>query len=151
MAPCKRENARVQFAGEKIIRRQTVANEEGVLVPQESQEPQAPWVIGWRPISGLPPVPAGSRGTPVFVSPSFNMSNTIQCQAYATSLLADVRAAAKNTLPRREDVLTWLADFLARCDRKGYHTQPAEAENLSAIDDFLRASQVPFTVRATLA
>jgi hypothetical protein len=85
----------------------------------------------------------------LFNLPNSNMSSTVQCQVYATSLLADIRAAANNAIPRREDVVAWLSDFLHRCDVKGYHAVPADVENLVALDEFVRANQIPFTIRVT--
>lgn len=70
---------------------------------------------------------------------------------YATSLLADIQAAADVFLPRRADVAHWLADFLRRSAAKGFHADATEVENLIALDAFIRRHLIPATRREPLA
>lgn len=71
-------------------------------------------------------------------------------QVYAVSLLADLRAAAKNSVPRQEVLLGWLDDFLVRTKKRGFQMERAEVENLIALDQFVHRNGIPATVRATL-
>ena len=41
-------------------------------------------------------------------------------QMYATTLRADIDAAANDGLPRREVLLDWLDDFLLRAKKRGF-------------------------------
>jgi hypothetical protein len=61
------------------------------------------------------------------------------------SLVADIRASAGAGPPRRDDVLNWLAGFVLRSEKKGYSAEPGEMQNLVALDEYVRANQIPST------
>jgi hypothetical protein len=71
-------------------------------------------------------------------------------QVYAVSLLADLQAVAKNSVPRREVLLDWLDDFLERTKTRGFKMAQGEVENLIALDQFVHRNGIPATVRAAL-
>ncbi|MFI5335886.1 MAG: hypothetical protein ACHQ5A_03835 [Opitutales bacterium] len=71
------------------------------------------------------------------------MSLSAQHQAHATALLTDLHAGAGLFLPRREDIELWLRDFLRRAAAKGYHVDEGDAENLQALDRYVRANLTP--------
>jgi hypothetical protein len=63
-------------------------------------------------------------------------------QAQARSLLAAIQAAPDTLLPRRETIVEWLDGFLLRSDRRGYVVAPTEADDLNALEKFLRSHKV---------
>lgn len=71
-------------------------------------------------------------------------------QVYAASLLADLQAAAKNSVPRREVLLDWIDDFLERTKKRGFQMEQAEVEDLIALDEFVHRNGIPATARAML-
>jgi hypothetical protein len=71
--------------------------------------------------------------------------NTNQTQARA--LLADIQGAPTTLIPRREPIVGWLTAFLLRSDRTGYVMGATEADDLIALDQFLRTYQVPIAGR----
>jgi hypothetical protein len=79
------------------------------------------------------------------------MTELTSYQVYATSLHDDIKAAANDGLPRREVLLDWLDDFLTRAKKRGFEMAPADLENLTALDQFVRFNGIPATVRAALA
>jgi hypothetical protein len=72
-------------------------------------------------------------------------------QTYATSLLADIQAVAKNDLPRREVILDWLDEFLLRSKKRGFVMGQTDVDDLTALDLFVRVNQIPASVRMSLA
>jgi len=64
-------------------------------------------------------------------------------QAHARTLLADMAGAPTSHLPRRATLVDWLNDYLSRASENGYVTNLAEADDLIALDRFLRAHEVP--------
>lgn len=64
-------------------------------------------------------------------------------QTHAKSLLAGITGAPETYLPRRAVIVDWLNGYLLRSDRRGYVMDPAESEDLIALDKFLRAHEVP--------
>jgi hypothetical protein len=71
-------------------------------------------------------------------------------QMYAMSLLADLQAVAKNSVPRREVLLDWLDDFLERTKKREFQMKQAEVDDLIALDQFVHRNGIPATVRAAL-
>jgi hypothetical protein len=71
-------------------------------------------------------------------------------RTYATSLLADIQAVARNGLPRQEVLLDWLDEFLLRSKKRGFVMAQADVDDLTALDLFVRANQIPATDRASL-
>ena len=69
-------------------------------------------------------------------------------QAQARALLADIQEAPDTAIPRRDTIVAWLNSFLARSDRKGYVLGETEADDLIALDQFLRSCAVPVAVVA---
>ncbi len=64
-------------------------------------------------------------------------------QMQAQTLLADIEAAPSTALPRREAVVAWLNAFLARSNHKNYVMGETEADDLIALNKFLRTYDVP--------
>lgn len=64
----------------------------------------------------------------------------------ATALRADVLAAPSVWLPRREVLLDWLNGFLKRAEKPAYDLGETEAEDLKALDLFLRKKKIPVAV-----
>ena len=62
---------------------------------------------------------------------------------HARALQADILAAPGVSLPRREDLLEWLKKFLARAAAPRYVFAASEADDLRALDHFLRRQEVP--------
>lgn len=62
---------------------------------------------------------------------------------HARSLRADVLAAPDVWLPRREILLEWLNGFLRRSEKPAYDLGETEAEDLTALDLFLRKRNIP--------
>jgi hypothetical protein len=70
---------------------------------------------------------------------------------YATSLLADILAASRLTLPRHEVLIGWLQDYLKPAHSGDREIQPALAvENLLAIHAHLVAFDIPASKRSAL-
>jgi len=64
-------------------------------------------------------------------------------QTQAKSLLAGIQGAPETYLPRRAVIVDWLNGYLLRSDRRGYVMDPAESDDLVALEKFLRAHEVP--------
>lgn len=62
---------------------------------------------------------------------------------HARALRADILAAPGVWLPRREILLDWLDKFLQRVALANYELGETEAEDLAALDKFLRKRSVP--------
>jgi len=69
----------------------------------------------------------------------------------ARALLADIEGAPDVALPRRLVFIAWLRDFLNRTHRKGSVPLAVDAENLVALDQFLRSCSVRVATRAVAA
>ena len=69
-------------------------------------------------------------------------------QTHARSLLAGIEGAPETYLPRREIIVDWLNGYLLRSDRRGYVMEPTEADDMVALDKFLRTHEVPVASRA---
>jgi hypothetical protein len=78
------------------------------------------------------------------------MTDLKTCQAYATSLHADIKAAINDGLPRREVLLDWLDEFLLRAKKRNFQMEQADVDNLTALDQFVRFNRIPATERAAL-
>ncbi len=61
----------------------------------------------------------------------------------ARALRADIMAAPQIWLPRRDILLEWLNEFLLRAATPRYELEPTEAEDLNALERFLRQQHVP--------
>jgi hypothetical protein len=70
---------------------------------------------------------------------------------YAVSLLADLQAAAKIGVPRREVLIDWLDDFLVRSKKRGFEMEQVEVDDLIALDEFVHRNGIAASVRAALA
>lgn len=62
---------------------------------------------------------------------------------HARALRADLLANPAVWLPRREVLLEWLVELLARAQDPQYVFTSTETDDLVAIDRFLRANDVP--------
>lgn len=62
---------------------------------------------------------------------------------HARALRADILAAPGVWLPRREILLDWLDKFLQRVALANYELGETEADDLAALDKFLRKRSVP--------
>jgi hypothetical protein len=62
--------------------------------------------------------------------------------AHARSLLAAIHDAPAVVFPRREIIVAWLEDYLARARHKGYLVDDAETKDLTALERFLRRNQI---------
>lgn len=62
---------------------------------------------------------------------------------HARVLRADLLASPTVWLPRRDVLLDWLAEFIARAQDPRYVFETTETNNLDAIDRFLRKNKVP--------
>ena len=69
-------------------------------------------------------------------------------QIHARSLLADIQGSPDTALPRRETIVDWLNSYLLRSDRRSYVMQPTEADDLIAVDKFLRTHHIPVAVHS---
>jgi len=78
------------------------------------------------------------------------MTELKTCQAYATSLHADIKAAVNDGLPRREVLLEWLDDFLVRAKKRSFQLEQPDVDNLTALDQFVRHNRIPATERVAL-
>ena len=56
-------------------------------------------------------------------------------QVYAVSLLADLQAAAKIGVPRREVLIDWLDDFLVRSKRRGFEMVFVTLKFIQRVDE----------------
>jgi hypothetical protein len=61
----------------------------------------------------------------------------------AKALLHDIASAPVTAIPRRDTIIAWLETYLARTSEKGHITSDAEANDLIALDQFLRTYAVP--------
>ena len=64
-------------------------------------------------------------------------------QTQAKALLADIQGAPTTLIPRREPIVEWLNAFLLRSRQKDYVLGETEADDLIALDQFLRTYDVP--------
>ncbi|HVS51194.1 MAG TPA: hypothetical protein VHD62_02470 [Opitutaceae bacterium] len=71
------------------------------------------------------------------------MSSNREHLAHAHALQADISAAPEVWLPRREILLEWLEKFLQRVAAPDYELGETEADDLAALDKFLRKKMVP--------
>lgn len=62
---------------------------------------------------------------------------------HARQLRADILAAPAVWLPRREVVLDWLNAFVLRAEVAAYSLGETEADDLTALDQFLRKKKIP--------
>ena len=62
---------------------------------------------------------------------------------HARSLRANIVGAPEVWLPRREILLTWLDGFLTRVAKASYELAANEADDLRALDQFLRKQKIP--------
>ena len=62
---------------------------------------------------------------------------------HSRALRADILAAPDVWLPRREILLEWLNGFLLRATALKYELGATEADDLNALDRFLRKMKVP--------
>lgn len=62
---------------------------------------------------------------------------------HARALQTDILAAPGVWLPRREILLEWLEKFLQRVAKPSYDLGETEADDLAALDKFLRKKSVP--------
>ncbi len=74
------------------------------------------------------------------------MKNHNEHFAHARALQADINASPGVWLPRRDVLLEWLAAFLVRAGAPSYVLRENEADNLAALDQFLRRQKVPVAV-----
>lgn len=63
--------------------------------------------------------------------------------AHARSLRADILAAPHVWLPRRDVLLEWLNGFLLRVEKPSYELADTEADDLTALEHFLRKKKIP--------
>jgi hypothetical protein len=61
----------------------------------------------------------------------------------ARALRADILGAPTVWLPRRETLLEWLNGFLLRAQKTRYELGETEANDLVALDQFLRRKKIP--------
>jgi hypothetical protein len=71
-------------------------------------------------------------------------------RAQAQVLQSEIQNAPSTLIPRREPILEWLKAFLIRSDRKDYVMGETEADDLTALDLFLRAYGVPVAAHAAV-
>lgn len=62
---------------------------------------------------------------------------------HAQALRADILAAPDVWLPRRAVLLDWLNNFVLRAGVARYALGETEADDLTALDQFLRKKKVP--------
>ena len=62
---------------------------------------------------------------------------------HARALQSDILAAPGVWLPRRDILLQWLENFLQRVAAPKYELGETEAEDLAALEKFLRKKSVP--------
>ncbi len=62
---------------------------------------------------------------------------------HARALRADILAAPGVWLPRREILLDWLNAFLLRAEKPRFQLDESDANDLTALDQFLRKKKVP--------
>lgn len=62
---------------------------------------------------------------------------------HARALRDDILAAPSIWIPRRAVLLEWLDGFVRRAEVPAYDLGESEAEDLTALDRFLRTSNVP--------
>lgn len=73
------------------------------------------------------------------------MNELTDYMEFAASLLSDLRGWTHGTVPRQQVLADWLEDFLGRAGRRGYTIEPADLENLNALDDLVRINRLPTT------
>jgi hypothetical protein len=73
------------------------------------------------------------------------MPNLTVDQTRAQSILADIQGAPDTVLPRRDLIVEWLRSYLQHPDRSGSAAEAADAGDLLALEQFLRAHDVPAT------
>jgi hypothetical protein len=62
---------------------------------------------------------------------------------HAQALRADIVGAPDVWLPRRDAILQWLNAFLARAQTGKFELRETEAEDLAALETFLRKKKIP--------
>lgn len=62
---------------------------------------------------------------------------------HARQLLAEIVAAPTVWLPRREVISDWLNQFVTRATAPAYVLGDSEADDLTALDQFLRKKKIP--------
>ena len=62
---------------------------------------------------------------------------------HARALRSEILAAPDVWLPRRQILLEWLENFLQRAGAPAYELGSTEADDLAALDTFLRKQKVP--------
>ena len=62
---------------------------------------------------------------------------------HARTLQADILASPDIWLPRRDDLLQWLNEFMGRAKAPSFELGETEAEDLTTLDHFLRGNNVP--------
>ena len=67
---------------------------------------------------------------------------------HARSLLAGMQAAPDAYLPRRVILAEWLGAFVARASRPKYTLGATEAEDLVALDEYLRGKDIAVAAAA---
>jgi hypothetical protein len=63
--------------------------------------------------------------------------------SHARALLADIAGSPTIYLPRRDILVEWLQAFVGRAQATSYDLPDTEAKDLAALDEFLRANNVP--------
>jgi hypothetical protein len=78
-----------------------------------------------------------------FSLPSDFMQKNKEHVLHARQLLADIVGSPSVWLPRRDAVTDWLNQFLTRATQPAYALGDTEAEDLTALDTFLRGKKIP--------
>jgi hypothetical protein len=68
---------------------------------------------------------------------------------HARALLADIVGAPDVYLPRREILTDWLRNFVGRAQVSSYELGDTEADDLGALERFVRGKKVPVAAAAT--
>jgi hypothetical protein len=71
------------------------------------------------------------------------MQNNKEHITHADSLRTDILGAPDVWLPRRDVILDWLNGFLRRAAVPSYALGDTEADDLTALDRFLRKRKIP--------
>lgn len=71
------------------------------------------------------------------------MNNHSEHLTHARALRADILAAPDVWLPRRESLVEWLDKLLQRLVAPKYELGETEADDLGALDKYLRQRHVP--------
>jgi hypothetical protein len=87
--------------------------------------------------------PRAAASIPTCFSPSVLMQKNKEHVLHAQQLLADISGAPSVWLPRREVVTDWLKQFIVRAALPSFVLGDTEAEDLTALDQFLRKKKIP--------